>query len=333
MGYKLNFKRVALFAFCIALVILMLRGCVYSCGKKENTRQNEDPDAEFTISVYIAKEGVVREMDLEEYIVGVTAAEMPASFEPEALKAQAVAARTFAARHIAALGGSACGKSGADICTDSTCCQAWCSDEAMRDKWGENYKTYQQKIVDAVKATAGEVITYDGALIEALYHSTSGGMTEDSQNVFSAARPYLVAVESPGEESAPRFKRTVEISLSQFVKKVNADFPDAKLSAKKLKSQVEVVSRYESGRVKSVRLGGATATGKQLRKTLSLDSANFSFAFGESSVSVTTIGFGHGVGMSQLGANAMASGGDGYVKILTHYYTGTAIVKISSLEK
>ena len=178
---------------------------------------------------------------------------------------------------------------------------------------------------EAVYSTAGEVATYEGALIEALYHSTAGGMTESSENVFASAQPYLVSVESPGEEGSAHYRDSITFPRKSFITKLNAAFPRAELSAKKLEVQVEITARFASGRVKTVRLGKVEVTGRQFRKALDLPSANFTIEFVGEDVRVSTKGYGHGVGMSQYGANAMAKEGSDYRAILQHYYTGISI--------
>lgn len=285
------------------------------------------PVRQQTIRVYLHKQKRVETMDLEEYILGVLSAEMPVSFHLEALKAQAVAARTFALGKIKRHGEG----SNADICTDSSHCQAWDDESSRRKKWGKNYEANLDKLTSAVYATAGEIVTYRGEAIQALFHSTSGGMTENSENAFSASLPYLRSVVSEGEEDAPRYRGEVRVKRSEFARRVNAKFPKAKLDAAKLESQVETVSTFDSGRVESIRLGKALARGRDMRALFDLNSTNFTLTFTAREAVFQTIGYGHGVGMSQTGANAMANRGADYVEILTHYYTGTEVEAISSV--
>ena len=279
------------------------------------------PAAQQTLSVYDDNTQSCFQIGLEDYLVGVVAGEMPASFESEALKAQAVAARTYTLRRLK----SPCGRGGAHICTDSSCCQAYKKDAALKESWAENYNAYLNRIRGAVSSTAGEAIYYEGELIEALYHSSAGGMTEDAQHVFSHARPYLVGVASPGEESSAQYISNIRLTRKAFAKTVNAKWKKAKLKAAALQKQVEIVSRYESGRVESIRLGGVTVSGRDLRKLLSLNSANFDFSLSKDAILFNTCGYGHGVGMSQYGANAMAKNGKSYKDILLYYYTGVEI--------
>lgn len=287
-------------------------------------KTNEPDKEELYIEVWDEQSGVSN-MKLEDYIIHVVAGEMPASYEIEALKAQAVAARTYALKHIK---GEAKCKSGHTICTDPGCCQACLSTEEMRSSWGKSYSTYYDKIKEAVSATSGEVLTSEGVLISALYHSSSGGKTENSEAVFAVALPYLVSVDSVGEEDSPEYSDEKTFTNAEICTIINEAFPQAKL--KNPSEQIDIWGRTDSGRVKLVQLGDTVVNGQQLRSLLKLHSTNFSFKFNKDSVTITCIGFGHGVGMSQCGANVMAKRGSNYKEILEHYYTG---VKLTSMDE
>ena len=302
----------------VAAIVLLcaVRGCIIS------RQPNEKPEGMLSISLYDRASGKTEELPLEEYLIGVVGAEMPASFPLEALKAQAVAARTYAVRHMTAFGGSGC--SGADICTDSGCCQSYKSTEQLREKFGGEAERYMDKLRQAVYETEGEYAAYKGEPIEALYHSSAGGRTEDAQNVFSAALPYLIGVDSPGEETAGKYAAEVTVSLGEFTNRVNKKWPAAKLKKNRLGEQVKVVSRYDSGRVKELKLNKVTVRGRELRRLFDLNSANFTLSIGEK-VTIRTKGYGHGVGMSQYGANELAKEGKNWQEILQWYYTGVTI--------
>ena len=326
-------------ALCVGFAVLLLRGCAMARGGKgakplSENGADEIPSPEAAravISLFDDETGEVSLLPLETYLTGVVAAEMPASFHAEALKAQAVAARTFTLRRLKAAGGEPCGRGGADVCTDSGCCQAYRSEAALRKRWGEDAAYYGSRIKAAVEATAGEVITYGGKPIEALYHSNSGGQTEDAANVFSGGAPYLLSVSSPEGTESAHFRDSVSFSRERFANRLNDAFPGAKLRADRLEEQVRILSRYESGRVAAVRLGEREVTGRQLRSALDLSSANLQIAFSSGAVRIDTLGYGHGVGMSQYGADAMAAAGADYRDILQHYYTGVAIVDMGTL--
>lgn len=307
----------------LCLPVWLIRGCIIS---RQIEKLPEIQVGAPVVNVYDKDNGKIIQMNVEEYLVGVISAEMPASFDEEALKAQAVAARTYTARKLKTYGGSGC-KSyvKADICTASTCCQAYDSPADRKKKWG-NPDYYENRIREAVLSTQGELIVYNDEPIEAFFHSTAGGYTEDSENAFSAALPYLRSVKSD-ETTASHYESSKTYARANFVSSINKAFKNAKLKVGTLENNIEVLSRFESGRVDRIRLGGATTTGKELRKQLSLDSTNITFEYSKKNIVIKTKGYGHGVGMSQTGADAMAKGGSNYKEILEYYYVGTAIEK------
>ncbi|PHO07496.1 stage II sporulation protein D [Thermoanaerobacterium thermosaccharolyticum] len=287
-----------------------------------------------TINVFVVDQNKEVKMNLEDYLVGVVAAEMPADFEMEALKAQAVAARTYALSKEISVGGKGCDlHPGSDVCTDSKHCQAWISDDVMRSRWGDKYNLYRDKIVKAVNDTKDLVIVYNDALIEPAYHAISGGETEDAKNVWQENLPYLKSVPSPGEEVAQKFKTTVTVSSDEFVNRIKSRAPKAKISTKNLLGYIKNIKRTEAGHVLSLNIGGIDFTGTDIQDLFQLNSTNFSFSMRGNNVVINVIGYGHGVGMSQYGANAMAKGAKNFEDILKHYYTGVEIMRIDDLLK
>ena len=327
-------RRILAASALLSVIVMSIRGCVIarrsdlSNENGETKTQTTGDISGITVCVYDDDAGENISLPLEEYVLCVTAAEMPASFSLEALKAQAVAARTYTARRIAALGGTPCGRHGADVCTDSTCCQAYRNREELEKKWGAGAPMYFDRLENAVNGTSGLILTYNGEPIEALFHSSSGGMTEDAANVFGGDAPYLKSVASPGEEQFAHYSDTVAFSRKQFSKAVNKAISGARLSADKLEDEVEILSRSGSGRVTQLRLGSIKTTGRELRRALGLSSTAFTIKISKDTVTVTTKGYGHGVGMSQYGAEAMAENGAGFREILLHYYTGAELSSI-----
>lgn len=261
-------------------------------------------------------------LDMEEYLIGVVAAEMPADFEPEALKAQAVAARTYA-RYCA----ETKRHPEADVCTDFACCQAWRSDEELRASWGEGYEARHEKVAEAVRETAGELLCYDGRAIFAAFHSSSAGRTEDCGAIWSEL-PYLVSVSSPeSADSVPGFVSRVDIGVFDLRDTLLAACPDADFSAPP-EEWIGEITRDESGRVSEAVIGGRVFTGVKLREIFKLRSTAFTVDYADGIFTFTVTGFGHGVGMSQYGANVMAMDGADYREILAHYYPGTELVSL-----
>lgn len=267
----------------------------------------------------LTADGTVKAMDLEDYVRGVVLAEMPASFEAEALKAQAVAARTYTLR-VLTTGGR---HEGSAICTESTCCQAYLSDEDYLSKRGT--ETDWKKVSRAVADTAALVLTYNGSLIDATYFSCSGGRTEDAVAVWGSEVPYLQAVDSPGEEGATVYETEAYFTKSEFARLLSRDLAGSPTQ------WLGKVTRTDGGGVATMVIGGVTYTGKELRSLLGLNSTAFTMTADASGISVVTKGNGHRVGMSQYGAEAMAVQGSTYDEILTHYYQGTVIDKFSGL--
>ena len=284
------------------------------------------------IGIYDHKNGEVTQMDLEDYVLCVIAGEMPLSSDIEALKAQAVAARSYIAYQMRALGGSGCSQHpDADVCTQSNHCMAYRSIQTLKDSWGSSYEDNYMKLKAAVDQTRGLIMVYQGEPIHALFHAVSGGMTEDVQSVFSMDLSYLKAVDSPGEEGANRYFTQIPYTYKELAQALNKAFPEAKLSADKLKSQIAIISRSESGRIEEIKLGAVKTTGTKLRAALGLNSTNVTFDFAKGAVVLSVTGFGHGVGLSQAGAQAMAQSGSSYEAILLHYYQGVQLTPIAAL--
>ncbi len=280
-------------------------------AETETAASTPAPTPEKTVTVQTALG--VTEMVLEDYLVGVVMAEMPASFEPEALKAQAVVARTYTLRQ-QTYGGK---HPDAAVCTDAQCCQAYCSREQYRENGGSDENI--RRLEEAVAETRAQVLTYEDTLIEATYFSCSGGKTEAAVAVWGSDIPYLQAVESPGEEASDHYVSTHSFSAEEFARllDIRGDTPP--------ESWVGKVTYTAGGGVETMEIGGSSFTGTELRRLLSLPSTAFALTAVGDRITVTAKGFGHRVGMSQFGANAMAEAGSTYRQILAYYYPGTLL--------
>lgn len=256
-----------------------------------------------------SKTGDIVELDFEDYLVGVVYAEMPASFSVEALKAQAVAARTYTKFKLA---------QGGHICDDPSHCQAW-----NENDYTENY----EKVSQAVNGTKGEIVTYLGEAIQAFFHSSSGGKTENSENVWGKEVPYLVSVESPNEDKImSTFYSEKEVTYKEVRESINEYKRDKSVSTDKLKSKIKILSKTEGNRVKEIKVDKGILSGTEIRNIFDLRSANFEIELRDKSIVFKVKGYGHGVGMSQWGAEAMAKSGKNYYDILKHYYPNTEIL-------
>lgn len=246
---------------------------------------------------------------LEDYVIGVVGSEMPALFNSEALKAQSVAARTYALKKTSM---------GATL-TATTSDQVYKTNDQLKAMWGNSYDTYYNKVKNAVLATKGEVMTYNGNYIDAVYFSTSNGRTEDPIYVWSYTQPYLKSVDSKWDIGTTFFNATKTISKSEISSKLGVNLTSI--------SEITINSLTTGGRVNSITIAGKEFTGVQIRTLLGLRSADFTVSESGNNIVFTTKGWGHGVGMSQYGANGMANAGYSYSQILKHYYTGISIVK------
>lgn len=281
------------------------------------------------VKLYRKAENRVEEIDLEEYIMGVVASEMPASFEEEALKAQAVAARTFYMNRRNNPNKDDKDR-GAEIC-DTSSCQVYMSKEERMAKWSSSEgESNWNKIQKAVMDTKGQVLTYNGSVLEyPQFFAISSGKTEDAKDVLSINVPYLKSEESKGEEIAPKYKSTVKISINDFINKINTKYENAKIKKNNLASQIKIENYTEAGSVKEIKLGNEIIKGTEFRELFNLNSANFILNFENDGVKIDCTGYGHGVGMSQWGANIMAKNGKTYDEILKHYYNGVEIQTIT----
>lgn len=266
------------------------------------------------VRILLEEEDKIIEMPLENYVLGVVAGEMPMSFTEEALKAQAVAARTYVLKKME-------GNSSNDYdVIDTVTNQVYLTDENMKERFGENYTTYINKLNKVIKETEGKYITFDNKAIDALFFSTSVGKTENSEEVFSSYEPYLRSVESTYDEISPSYTITKEFSLNDFYSLLGLEYSDT--------LNVENIETTSTGRTKLVKINGVEFTGSDVFSKLTLKSTFFTIQLLDNKIITTTKGYGHGVGMSQYGAEGMARKGFSYDEILLYYYTGVKLKKL-----
>lgn len=255
----------------------------------------------------------ITNINLEDYIIGVVAAEMPASFELEALKAQAVAARTFAMYK----------KETRNLDYDlikGVKDQAYKDNKTLLAQWKVNFFTNYLKIRQAVEETQGQVLTYNGEVINAFYFSMSNGYTENCELVFAQDLPYLNSVSSKWDnESLNNYSYTIIFSKEDFCSSLGITCDSV---------EIQDITRSDSNRVLTITINNQTFKGTEMRSKLGLRSTDFDIVIIESGVTITTRGYGHGVGMSQYGANGMAKEGYSYEEIVKYYYQNTEITNL-----
>ncbi len=316
----------------LAIGIFLLPGAVVEqldAGGGENIFQPIHPSAAQTVGGrdqgravrLLRQDGRVEELTMEEYLWGVVAAEMPASFQPEALKAQAAAARTYTV----GLQDAAKPKhpDGA-LCDDSNCCQAYIDRSAAEARWGANANSYGEKISRAVAETDGLGVLYQEKPIQAVFFSSAAGRTVDAVEVWGNSVAYLKGVDSPEGDEVPNYRSQVVRTSEEVRQAVLAKYPGADLSGPPSGWFSELEYNPAGGLIRG-KVGGVALNGSQMRQLLGLRSASFTVAEQDGTFTFDVTGYGHGVGMSQYGANAMAEDGADFRKILTWYYTGTEI--------
>ena len=280
-----------------------------------------------TISLLHKKTGEVERVKLDEYLCNVVSAEMPATFEQEALKAQAIVARTYTIYKILNKK-----HDNADICDDSTCCQAWISKDDRLAKWEENQRESNwQKICSAVNETSGKIITYENKPIDAFFHSNSGGITEVPVNVWGGTGyPYLQSVETSGENTYTQYASEVRLSQEELINKLKEKYSDISIDFTN-SDDIKIFEYTESTRVKTVKFGNHEISGVEARTLFGLKSTNFEISRDGNNIKFSVKGYGHGVGMSQTGADSMAKNGSKAEEIIKHFYTGVEITEVNKL--
>lgn len=286
--------------FKLSFIVIIIIALMILSPRQSLLSQKYDDESVF-VNVTVA--GQVQRVLLDDYLLGVVAGEMPASFELEAIKAQVVASRTFVYSRLLSV-------------DNTTNTQVYLNEEEMKKSWQDHYEEYKAKIQKAIEATRGEIMTYQGECISALFYSSSNGKSENVENYFAGSpKSYLVSVDSPWDEKYDSsFLREKSFSRAEL----NQCFGDF---------VYRDMIRYPSGRVQSMVINGKNYTGRQVREKLRLASSDFTIEKEGDDFVFVTKGNGHGVGMSQYGAQGMAKEGYGYVDILKHYYQGIDITR------
>ena len=260
---------------------------------------------------------LINRITAEEYLQGVVPEEMPAEWNTEAVKAQAVAARTYALRQR-----KRHAKEGFDVCA-TTHCQQYGGVAVERAAANQ-----------AVKATSGEVLESHGALVDALFHTDSGGMTENSEDVWGSRIDCLRAAKEVRTETYPWEKNITVQKFSELLAKRGKNIGTLKkIELSPIKIGKAAKDRTVSGRVKQVTFvgknGKASITGNDLRSMLGLKSTLFGMTMNRNVLFIKGYGWGHGLGMSQHGAKAYADSEHyDYKQILQHYYRGAELKKL-----
>ena len=307
-------KIIAIYVFCVigmffVPIMLVNENCLDKSRSKSLCENN------ISVKLLNTNTGKIDELSLDEYIMGVIIGEMPVAYELEALKSQAIVARTYTLNKILK---SPNAHVGADMCDDINHCQAYKSKEYAFSCWGNNDETQKwNKIKKAVEDTKNMVITYEGELINAFFHANSGGRTENIANIWGhESIPYLVSKES----SEDVLLDAVTFSYSDINSLMKEKYLDYELlDAKNMEGKIKVLETNSSGRVSKMQISNIIINGNEARTIFDLRSTMIDVEQENEYITFKTRGYGHGVGMSQDGANYMASKGASYKDIILHY--------------
>lgn len=322
----MNVKKITAITMSFILVLVMIPMLYYVIYRsaqvnpeqetKKLTFQSQqsfqvEPE-EAMVTVFRVEKNEYHDLPLEEYLVGVVSGEMPASYELEALKAQAVAARTYTLNIMET----------ESAIYDTVQHQVYMDQAQLKERWGNDFDEYYNKVKQAVDETKGEIIEYNGERITPLYFSISNGYTENSEDYWDNEIPYLKSVSSEWDKTAPKYEEVVEFDL----KTLRTKFNNSKLT----KKDFTILSRTEGKKVDEVLIGNKVYSGREVRELLGLRSSDFTFEFKDNKMLITTRGYGHGVGMSQYGADQLAKMGKSYQQILQYYYQNINIIEINT---
>jgi len=279
------------------------------------------------IDVFNHEDKGIKRVALEELVKKITETQVDTSFHLEFLKAQAIIARTQVAKLAKLFNGEGCTKhKGCDLCDEGHCIPSF-DYKYNKNLWEGECSI--SKISQAVEETKGLIITIDGKPIDAKYHDTCGGSTENSENVMTNRVIYLRRVLCEYCSKSPNWLGFKQLSIEEIEEKLNVSLPKPNPTLKsEISGYIDEVERDEHGRIMSLRIAGKKFKGIEVMKRLGLDSTRFSFV--PNVITFITRGKGEGLGLCQYGGNQMAIEGNSYKDILNYYYTG---VEIKKLEK
>lgn len=275
--------------------------------KEEIIFSDEIVDNSILINI-LADNDEVLTLELEEYVIGVVAGEMPALFHEEALKAQAVAARTYALYKIIN------STLEYDV-TTTVSTQSYLDEKEMKEKWGDDYMVYYTKLKNVVDETKKEVMKQNEEVISSFYFAMSNGYTQDSITVFNQNFGYIESVTSKWDQSVSNYEVAIDFTIENFCELLD-------ISCDVI--EINDLIYEETNHLKEVVINNKSFTGINLRELLSLRSTDIQIEVTDV-ITITTRGYGHGVGMSQYGANEMAKEGFTYREILNYYYKNIEI--------
>ena len=252
-------------------------------------------------------------VDLEDYLPGVIARQIPADYEPEVLKAQAILARTYIRKQMGD------GKEIAESALDLD----FLEEEQLKALWGtDRFVEYYKKMESAAEDTAGMVIAWNGELIDPLFCRASAGKTRSGDSY----HPYLASADSARDVEADGYLQVVTWSKEEFARLLSALPEGEAITADMVPGCVQVVSRDGAGYVEEIQIGSVLHSGDRVQYALGLQSPDFSIEEYQGGVRAVSSGIGHGYGLSQYGGNVKAKEGWTAQDILEYYYKNIVLI-------
>lgn len=300
--------------FFLPLTVIPLSGTDSSSTDFSATESTDDINS---VRVLQVSTGNILTLDFQDYLIGAVAAEMPASFSDEALKAQAVACYTYALWIVE--NADRAPDELFDISDDSNKHQGYLAEEYLKEKWGDKYEKYYQKIKNAVTQTRGEYLSFSDEPAMTVFHGLSSGKTVSCKELWGYDIPYLVSVDAPGDKLSPDLISENVYTKEEF-NAITEEITGEKISPD---YKADTSDTTDEGYVNSLKINGKVISCTDIRSAFSLKSSRFKMKATENDVVFTVYGKGHGIGMSQYSADFMARQGSDYKEILEHFYPGT----------
>lgn len=320
-------KKVVLKTVIVGVIVLLLPFFLTMFFVRNKDASVFDAE-DFEIYTEVDKKEV--KLSFDEYLIGVIAANMPAGYHMEALKAQAVIARTYALYNISLLREE---NPGETRFSTSSLGLYYISLPALEQFWGsKDYASYFSKIENAVYGTEDEVLIYGEDLILPVFFDTGSGYTRNAHEAWGVEIPYLSSVESKQDVTSTNYLKITEYPVADMIEILKKYYTNLNVSENNFFNNVAIEERDSVGYVTKINLGDQTVPGEEFAKVLGLNSNHFYIEEYEDRARIICNGSGHGVGLSQYGANAMASEGYTYHEILKHYYSGVRTINMSEAD-
>ena len=323
-----NFIGVFIFLLIVNFAVPVVYHRVYSSLPSadiyiENTQNTTKENRYVTLMDSNTKQ--ILEIPLKDYLIGAAACEMPALYSEEAIKAQMVAAHSYylyAEKHPDWL-------EKGYITVDTKNMKGYADSSRLMEFWQMDYYTYYEKFKKCAEEVMDMVVTYDGQPALTSYYAVSCGKTADSKDVWGQELPYLVSVDSSQDQISESYVKVTEIPKDNMYSLLRINYPNIDIDNLDAEQWFGDIIYTESGYASYVTVGSDLVPAGQIRDVMKLPSTCLMIFYEDEIFSIATKGYGHGVGLSQFGANSMATQGKNYQDILSHYFPGTKVEKLS----